>query len=227
MLHYNITDSFMALRFIDLSVGFKERTIFSGLNATIENGESLALMGCNGSGKSTFLKTIALRTKPLAGKILFNDRPLKISDIGYLPQYCDVITNIGLSAGEFIDLGVSKKISKSENIAAFKEFGIENSIDEPLCNLSGGQLNRLRMVRIELQNPSIILFDEPLASLDVDSRNLLLNRIDNWKSKGKIVIISIHDINLAINFNHFLTLDGENALWEQRMKAHKHDCVLA
>jgi ABC-type Mn2+/Zn2+ transport system ATPase subunit len=217
----------MTLEFINLGIGFDQKLLFCGLNASLLAGESLAIMGCNGAGKSSLLKTLALRKKPQSGKILFNKRDIEASDIGYLPQSSNIISDIGISAGEFVNLSLKSNISKQEVIRVFNQYELEDIIDTPLNELSGGQLNRLQIVRIELQNPQILLFDEPFAYLDNASRNILIKKISEWKIQGKIIIVSVHDERLALEFDHFLTLDGKNALWEQKMKAHNKDCALA
>ncbi len=217
----------MTLEFINLGIGYEQKVLFCDLNASLKSGESLAIMGCNGAGKSTLLKTLALRKKPYAGDILLNGKPIKSGDIGYLPQSSNIISDIGISAGEFVKLGLNNKITNAEFIKYFDDYELGEIIDTQLNELSGGQLNRLQMVRIDLQNPYVLLFDEPFAYLDNSSRNILIKKIAEWKQLGKIIIVSVHDERLTLEFDHFLTLDGKNALWEQKMKAHNKDCALA
>ena len=217
----------MTLEFINLGIGYEQKTLFCNLTASLKSGDSLAIMGCNGAGKSTLLKTLALRQKPSSGKILFNDNSLKASDIGYLPQSSNIVSDIGISASEFVKLSLKGKISQTIFENTFAEYDLDKIIDTPLNELSGGQLNRLQMVRIDLQNPQVLLFDEPFAYLDNSSRNILIKKISDWKQLGKIIIVSVHDERLTLEFDHFLTLDGMNAHWEEKMKSHNKDCALA
>ena len=210
----------------NLGVGYPDRIFFDGLNIELESGENLALMGCNGAGKSTFLRTIAGRHPVKNGSFYIDGKKIAAENIGFLPQTSELNQSIGLSVYEFLCLCLKKRSDNREVIQnACDKLGLGEMLDVQISHLSGGQLNRLRIARLLIHEYKLILLDEPFAYLDAQSRILLLNLIKQWQADGKIVIVSLHDDDIAIHFDHFLTLDGNQAVWEKKLTQHHHECA--
>lgn len=216
----------MSIKIEDLGLGFEGQILFDGLCGEVKTGESLAILGCNGTGKSSILRAFAGILKPKSGNINFNN----IShDISYLPQNINIRRDIPINVTEYVKFAAlsKNKISQEKINEIFQLLDIKNIENDVLTNISGGQLVLVCLARIALDNSKIIILDEPFASLDKDKTNILLSLIAKWQQEGRIIIVSIHDDRLAKGFNHFLTLDGKNAYWEQNCPNHSENCVLS
>lgn len=219
----------MALTFKNISVGYKKAPLFENFSAQIESGQMLAVLGCNGVGKSTLLKTIANKIPPIKGDIELDNIKIENNDIGYLSQRLNINVDIPISLSEFVHTGLFAIKHKELAIApeeALKIMDIYQFKDINIGKLSGGQLIRAAIARIIVQNPKIIILDEPFAFLDKATQILLSELLNKWKNEGKIIIVSIHDERLAKSFDHFLNIDGKNFYWEEKLSKHKEDCLL-
>lgn len=220
----------MELIFDNLSIGYGKQPLFSGLNAKLLGGESLAVLGCNGTGKSSLLKIMGEFQTPYAGSI--HDGSGKAFDkeiISYLPQTYDLNKDVPITINEFVALG---KLAKKANVKgpkvneAMKEVGLEAQKNNLIGQISLGQFVRACIARNLMQEAQIIILDEPFASLDKESSQEIMDLLAKLKAQGKIIIVSIHDEKLAAGFDHFLTLDGKQAKWEYKSPIHSHDCAL-
>lgn len=216
----------MSLKIENLGLGYDGQMLFTGLVGNVEMGESLAILGCNGTGKSSLLRVIAGINPPNFGAININEF---IDNIAYLPQNPNIRRDIPISVFEYVKFAElsGKKPSKEQSKNIFELLGLNSIKNDFLTNISGGQLVFASLARIALSNAKIIILDEPFASLDKDAAKIFLNLIKIWKSEGRIIIISIHDDRLAQDFDHFLTLDGKNAFWEKNCPNHSENCILS
>lgn len=211
----------MGIEFKNFGISFQDKTLFSGLNARLNAGQNLAILGCNGVGKSSFLKTIAENfNRPKIG--ITHD----FKSFSYLSQNGEIRRDIPLTIREYIAFAKIKRpnILEAEIDATLSQFGISNITFDNIQNASGGQLMMARLARIELEQSELILLDEPFAPLDKEKSEILLKVITNWKSQNRCIIISIHDDELANGFDHFITLDGHNSFWEKKCAHHDHNC---
>jgi|GEM_PF-1049305 ABC-type Mn2+/Zn2+ transport system ATPase subunit len=226
----------MELTVENLTIGFGGTILFSDLSATLKSGETLAVLGCNGTGKSSFLKVLTGFAKPSRGKIIVQgDESAPIPTIGYLAQTNNINQEIPISVFDFVDLG-TLAIEKPRHEfkpkhpitpdAALALVGIATLSKKLIGHLSTGQFVKACLARCLIADPDIIILDEPFASLDTISCEEIRILLENLKSQGKIIIVSIHDEKLSIGFDHFVTLSGISALWENRLPTHSHQCEL-
>lgn len=215
----------MSLKIENLSIGFENQMLFTGLNGQVENGQSLAVLGCNGTGKSSLLQVLANTIPTIEGNIIFDNK----SKIYYLAQNLNIRRDISISVRDFVNFAKisNKNVKPNEIDEILNKLGIKSIENDFLTNISGGQLMLANLARIDLMNVDIIILDEPFASLDKDVSQILLKLFDEWRAKGKIIIVSIHDDRLAQGFDHFLTLNGKQAFWEKNCPKHSEDCVLS
>ncbi len=159
----------------------KDNNVIDTLSASFERGKITAVLGGNGTGKSTLLKLIAGILKPVSGKIKNND--LKIA---YLPQQVKAV---------FTEKTVKEDLMRiNKNIdETVKLTDIENVLDNHPFDLSGGEMQRAATAKILLTNPDVILLDEPTKGMDGEFKITFGNILKSLASEGKTVIMVSHD----------------------------------
>lgn len=182
-------------------VGFilKKKKILKGISLEVEEGEIFGYLGPNGAGKTTTLKCILGIIFPERGKIeLFNQPHLSLQAkerIGFLPENPYFYEH--LRASEFLDFyGELFSIKKSKREKKINELlnlvGLEKWADLPLRKFSRGMLQRIGIAQALINDPALILLDEPLGGLDPLGRKEIRDIIAGLKRKGKTVFLSSH-----------------------------------
>ena len=181
-------------------LAFKKRQILENINFTLNQGEILGLLGPNGVGKSTIFNLIIGLLKPDYGKITINktnvldypiaERTTKFN-IGYVPQYGGYFHDLTLienlySIGEIQITDKKKRVHKIEQLIAKFEF--ETIVNIQAKYLSGGQKKKLVIAMALLNNPKVLLLDEPFAALDVLTIKMLKELIVNLQYQEGISI---------------------------------------
>ena len=191
-----------------LNVGYENHSIVKEVNVHLTKGQTLALVGMNGSGKSTFLKTIVGLLAPLGGDIkVFNTWPGRTpKQIGYLSQFhssgfilpLQVIDIVRM--GRYPARGLLGKITSEDNDIvqeALVTMGVSKLANKPLNLLSGGQQQRVFIAQVFAQKADILLLDEPSASLDAAGKELFLQAMQREKERGVAIVSATHDIREA------------------------------
>ena len=209
------------ISFQDVSFGYNTgRLVIDGLNLNIRKGEKLALIGENGAGKSTFMKTLLGLLSPVSGKIEFHDG-LKKNEIGYLPQQTQAQKDFPASVWEVVLSGVLNNdhrcpfYNKKDKAEAEKNMEKLNILDlKKRCyrELSGGQQQRVLLARALCATDSVLILDEPVTGLDPAASMELYETIKDLNKKENVTIIMVsHDIKNALNYaTHILHLEQEN-----------------
>ncbi|MBT0608135.1 ABC transporter ATP-binding protein [Aequorivita echinoideorum] len=213
----------------NLSVGYSDKKkkliISKDINFEIKKGELVALVGANGIGKSTLLRTLSGMQQPLDGTITINENLLQNhSSFELATQLSVVLTEApaskNLSVVEFISLGrqpytnwigtLSEKDKDAVNYALNATETAELS-HRKCFELSDGQMQRVAIARALAQNTPIIILDEPTTHLDIYHRAYVLKLLKNLASEnGKTIIFSTHEIDLAIALSDkMLVMTGE------------------
>lgn len=199
------------IEFRNVSVGYEDKMVLEGLNFEIEKGEFIGIIGSNGSGKTTLLKTLLGIINPVEGEIkvlgkkLFSSLPEIRKKIGYVPQKTYINPKMPVLAKEVVlmgrygQIGISKWPKKEDYEAAKKalrEVGMYEKRNEPFGHLSGGQQQRIYIARAIVQEPEILLLDEPTTGLDVKSQESIVNLIESLhREKSLTVLFVTHDVN--------------------------------
>lgn len=201
-----------------------ETIALNNINLTINSGEMIAIMGKSGSGKSTLLNIIGCLDKQSKGKYYFEDKLidkysnkelaiLRNSCLGFIVQYFALIDNYTVYQNIEIPLVYSKniKINKKKVILdTLKSLGIENKMYNYPSELSGGQCQRTAIARAIVNNPKVILADEPTGALDSETGQDVLNILKQLNGEGKTIIIVTHDKEVASQCNRIINLkDGK------------------
>ncbi|MEO0071599.1 MAG: metal ABC transporter ATP-binding protein [candidate division WOR-3 bacterium] len=198
------------VKFERVTVAYQHTVALADVSFSLESGEFLGVVGPNGSGKTTLLKTVLGFVKPVSGKVFIlggNGGSLRRvrSRIGYVPQRKPIDPNFPVSAlevvlmGSYPSIGVLRQPIKKEReraLATLKAVGLEKWALHIAGHLSGGQQQRLLLARALMQNPELLLLDEPTAGVDVASRKRMVELIyQEHKERGLTTIYVTHDIN--------------------------------
>jgi len=181
-----------------------------GVNLEIKQGEKIAILGANGSGKSTFLLTLNGLHKPSEGKMYFKNEPYDYSKkglfnlrskIGVVFQDSD---NQLFSSSVFqeisfgiLNLGTPENKAKEIIEKVIEDLDIKSFRNNPTYALSGGQKKQVAIADILVMNPEVIILDEPTSSLDPKHTSMVYNIINKLSTKGITIILSTHDVNFA------------------------------
>ena len=183
----------------DIQMSYGKFKALNGIGLKLEKGQVAALMGPNGSGKSTLLKSILGLVIPESGKILVNGEDIKEqflyrNNIGYMPQIANYPENLKVKELFKIvkDIRSRYKDLDEELIESFK---IHEIYEKYFGQLSGGYKQRVTASLAFLFDPEILILDEPTASLDPLSTEILKSKILDTKKKDKLLIISSHIIS--------------------------------
>jgi phosphonate transport system ATP-binding protein len=201
----------------NVSKHFERKIALSSLSFTIKQGELVALIGPSGAGKTTLLNTIA-RLVPLeTGELLIDGQPLPFykkgkafaKKIGVIRQQFDLITPLAVIhnvlAGKLVEWNMVKSLisllvpqEKETALNALERVGLGDKAYEITSTLSGGEQQRVAMARLLVQNPEIILADEPVASLDPARADDVLAMLTKLVSEEKQTLIaSLHSVEYA------------------------------
>ncbi len=186
----------------------EERLVLQGVDARIGGDQIVAVLGNNGSGKTTLLLMLLQRLLPQQGEISFLGEDGVIGThlrIGYLPQIEKV--PFGFTTQEYILMGrfpwierfhMPEKADQDKVYEVMQELDILHMARKHLKDVSGGELQKVRIARMLAQDPDLFLMDEPANHLDLKNRVELLKIIKKLKEDKKIVIFTTHDPNDAV-----------------------------
>ncbi|MBE3596658.1 MAG: ABC transporter ATP-binding protein [Hydrogenibacillus sp.] len=191
-----------------LAVSFGGRTLFRDLDWVIRREEVWAVIGPNGSGKTTLLQVLAGLRQPEGGKVWIAGRPLTTLSrleaarrIAYVPQ--SPADDALLPVREVLALGRlphhrERKATEQARICeAAERFGLMGHLEKPFAMLSGGEKRRVLLARAWVQEPDVLLLDEPLNDLDVQAQCVLLREMRRYARAGRAVVAVFHDVNAA------------------------------
>ncbi len=188
----------------NLSVSFNGQKVLDNINFSLNKGEVLAVIGPNGSGKSVLFRAL-LGLISYSGKISWQSS-LKI---GYVPQKLAIDRGLPLTVKEFLDL---KSSSKAQTLQALSSVGIdtgrenEHHLEHHILNrrvgfLSGGEFQRVLIAWSLVDNPDVLLFDEPTTGIDIGGEETIYNLLHELQDKRNLTIILIsHDLNVVYRY---------------------------
>ena len=190
------------LEMINVTKSYKHKNANENINLVLESGV-YGLLGPNGAGKSTLMKQIETVTNPTSGKILYNGKDIKSLDdeyraiVGYLPQDFDAYKNF--KAKDFLMYmaalkGMDKETSKKRVDELLKLVGLSEVSNKLVSKFSGGMKRRVGIAQALLNNPKVLILDEPTAGLDPQERTRFRNLLSQI-GRDTIVILSTHIIS--------------------------------
>jgi iron complex transport system ATP-binding protein len=207
----------------DLVIGYGEKVIAQNLNLTANTNEIICLLGQNGVGKSTLLRTISNLQSRLSGDILIEKNDIRLFDPQELAQVLGIVTTEKIGAAnmtvrELVTLGrypYTNWLGKVSNADQEKiddsiaQCRIDYLVDKKIGDLSDGQRQKAMIARVLAQDTKIILLDEPTAHLDLINRAEIMRLLSEIKEQ-KSIIISTHELPLSMQFADKLWLMNFN-----------------
>ena len=205
----------------DVTLGYENKVVAKNLNFKIDQGDYLCVVGENGTGKSTLIKTLLGLIKPLNGEVIANVQGKNHKGVGYLPQQTQAQKDFPASVWEVVLSGVLNNdhrcpfYNKKDKAEAEKNMEKLNILDlKKRCyrELSGGQQQRVLLARALCATDSVLILDEPVTGLDTAASMELYETIKDLNKKENVTIIMVsHDIKNALNYaTHILHLEQEN-----------------
>lgn len=213
----------MILDVNDLSMRFDTKTVFQDLNFKLEDGSMTALLGPNGTGKTTLIKILMGMLTPTGGSYKFS------SDVklGYVPQFRNIDSEYPLSIRAFIELNAplfkTKKV-KEQIDRQITEMHLEKIQNTRMGEASGGQKQRAYLAQALLDRPNMIILDEATASLDPAAKEELMGLIKHLNQEHKITVLFVtHDIPLAKKYMSDYLYLNKGTIRQGKMKDFKED----
>jgi zinc/manganese transport system ATP-binding protein len=195
----------------DLALRFGERTLFEGLSFALDRGELLAVLGPNGTGKTSLIRILLGLQQPSAGRVVIEGCPPRerCHRIGYVPQQRVFDRDLTLRGRDLVRLGLDghrwgvgrlDSVAETQIDVVLGEVGATAYADAPVGRLSGGEQQRLRVAQALVADPVLILADEPLLSLDLAHQRGVVDLLDaRRRSAGTPVVFVTHDVNPVLH----------------------------
>lgn len=187
--------------------------IIKNLNLNINKGDFIGIVGANGAGKSTLLKLILGLIECNSGKI----KRTKGLSFGYINQTTSQEEGaFPATVYEIVSLGLKKKPfsfitkkDKSEVNKVLEIFGLTDLKNKSINSLSGGQMQKVKIAKVVLSNPNLIIFDEPTTGIDDESVKVLFELINHLHAMKKTILIVSHNKEDLINCNRIIELGND------------------
>jgi zinc/manganese transport system ATP-binding protein len=195
------------IRVRDVSLAFGQRVLWDGLGFDVAEGEFLAVLGPNGTGKTSLVRILLGLLAPTEGMVEVTGRPPldARSRVGYVPQQRAFDRDLPLRGRDLVRLGLDghrwglglrSRDADDRVRRALADVGASGYCDVPVGRLSGGEQQRLRIAQALVSDPALLLADEPLLSLDLASQRIVVDLLDGRRrDAGTPVVFVTHDVN--------------------------------
>ena len=218
-----------------ISKSFDRQAVLNDISLRIPRGQIVCLLGPSGSGKTTLIRIILGAIPADSGEVLIGDtivpnRPL-LSRIGFMPQQdalyenLSAIDNLAFFAGLY---GIDRKTFRQRADEALQLVGLEADRDKLVAKFSGGMKKRLSLAVATLNNPEVLLLDEPTVGIDPVLRRSIWQQFAQWRAEGKTLLVSTHvmdevnecDQAALINHGQLIAYDSIDNLLQSTQSGH-------
>jgi zinc transport system ATP-binding protein len=210
----------------NLSFAYGIKTVIRNLSFTLNQGDYLVVKGKNGSGKSTLIKCL-LGINEVKSNTIFYDQ-VDITNFkswtrfGYVSQNFDGFNyEFPITVSELLNVSSSKKVTEQDRLALLDKMKIFDIQNQNINSLSGGQLQRVFIVRAMLNSPEVLILDEPTASIDKENKTFFYQTVDELNKQGITVILITHSDEVSnLNYTHTLEMfaDTSNEFKNRQIK---------
>lgn len=199
-----------AIKIKDLDFSYHDHKVLTGINLELDMGDFIAIVGANGSGKSTFIKNLLGELKPQKGTVEVLEKPIasykSYKEIGYVPQM-SVVSKVSfpITVREMVVLNLYEdfgffKFPRKKHYKKVDEMleylGLIDYKNKPVNELSGGLQQRTMIARAMINNPKLLILDEPTAGVDEESRISFLKTIQTLNGdKGTSLVLVTHELD--------------------------------
>lgn len=210
----------------------KETSVLFGIDFKIEEGEYVAIMAPSGTGKSTLLNILGTLDKPTEGKYLFRNRDLtELNDdelsklrnksFGFVFQLFNLLNRITVLDNVLLPLLYTENYPKDAKQKALKLLslvGLSERVNYKPNALSGGQQQRVAIARALINDPDLLLADEPTGNLDSKSSSEILEIFDEIHKRGRTIIVVTHERDVAERAERIITLKDGRVFKNEKLK---------
>lgn len=215
---------------INLEKTFGKLKVLKGINQKIEDGEVVVIIGPSGSGKSTFLRCLNLLEVPTAGQIFFDGKDITAKDVdinkirenmGMVFQNFNLFKNKTVLENIILAPVLVKKVGRDEAVEKAKKLldrvGLLDKMDAYPAQLSGGQSQRIAIVRALAMDPEVLLFDEPTSALDPEMVGEVLSVMKDLADDGMTMVVVTHEMGFAREVGDRIIFMDEGTVVEEGM----------
>ena len=205
-----MTDNDVLIEAKDVCKSFGSVSVLKGINTQIHKGEVVVIIGPSGSGKSTFLRCLNRLEEPTSGQVIFEGKDIcsKGQDItvlrqkmGMVFQQFNLFNNLtvleNIMAGPKLVKKQDEEQAKAAAMKLLERVGLTDKADEYPSKLSGGQTQRIAIVRALAMEPDVMLFDEPTSALDPEMVGEVLKVMQDLASTGITMVVVTHEMGFA------------------------------
>jgi lipopolysaccharide export system ATP-binding protein len=210
------------LQIINLRKSYRKRVVIRDVSMELARGEVVALLGPNGSGKTTCFYAIAGLVSPEGGQVILDGRDVTFLPmyrraklgIGYLPQEMSIFRGLSVEDNilAILEISIKDKVSRRERLEdLLSEFSITHLRQASALSLSGGERRRVEIARCLASNPKYVLLDEPFAGVDPIAVGEIRTLVADLKTRGIGVLITDHNVRetLEILDRAYILHDGK------------------
>lgn len=212
----------------DLQKSFGELEVLKGINAEVQRGEVVVVIGPSGSGKSTFLRCLNLMETPTGGSIFVDgaeitdpkcDINLHRQKMGMVFQHFNLFNNMtilrNMTLAPMTLLKKSRAEAEEKALALLRRVGLEDKANAYPSQLSGGQKQRIAIVRALCMNPEVMLFDEPTSALDPEMVGEVLDVMKELARDGMTMVVVTHEMGFAREVGSRVLFMDEGVIMEE------------
>ncbi|KFZ26905.1 MAG: High-affinity zinc uptake system ATP-binding protein ZnuC [Candidatus Izimaplasma bacterium HR2] len=205
----------------NLTFGYDYRTVLKDISFVLKSGDFLAVIGNNGSGKSTLIKCILGINKITPNRIRLDDVDVvdykNYKNIGYVPQkFDDFNYEFPITVNEILQVSKYTDFTEDQKLELLDKVGILELQHENINNLSGGQLQRVFIARSLMNDPKLLILDEPTVGVDRENVEGFYKTINELNKEGITIMLITHNIHESkANFTHVLSLHNGEAVFRE------------
>ena len=202
----------------NLTFGYDYRLVLKDVSFSLQSGDFLAVIGNNGSGKSTLIKCMLGLNKVAPGRIHLDDVDIagfkNFRKIGYVPQkFDDFNYEFPITVNEILSASKVSNYTEDQKLELLDKIGILELQNENINTLSGGQLQRMFIVRALMNEPKMLILDEPTVGVDRENVKNFYKTVNELNKEGITIILITHNLREASgNFTHVLSLHNGEAV---------------